>query len=116
MTLRNPLTKENMIDVYLRTKAKEAHLGKMGYNVVTIWEHEYDTAMIQDIDMRTYIDSLEIETPLIPRDSLFGGRTEPFRMKYEVQGGRVNRYIIWISHRCILLFKKRVGILQVILQ
>lgn len=38
------------------------------------WEHQYDGAYKQYIEMRQFVDTHEIPPPLQPRDGFFGGR------------------------------------------
>ena len=95
--LIHPLTGEPMLNVFLRTKEKEKNLQNLGYVVISIWEHTYDMALITDMQMKQYIESLNIETPLVPRECLYGGHTEPFRMHCTVKPTEQIHYVDFTS-------------------
>jgi G:T-mismatch repair DNA endonuclease (very short patch repair protein) len=79
--LKHPLTGESMTECYNRTLARTKYLTKQSYKVTTIWEHEYDHLLLDNPEVKAFVNSLAIESPLTPRDSFYGGRAaESFRL------------------------------------
>ena len=62
-------------ELFAKTRNKERDLRALGMKVISIWEHEFDTLLATYIDARNFVDSLDLEERLDPRDSLTGGRT-----------------------------------------
>ena len=46
-------------------------LKQLGYNVKTIWEHDY-RKLKQTDEMKLFLDTFDIVTDLEPRDALYG--------------------------------------------
>ena len=61
-----------MADLYRETMAREKQITKMGYQVKTIWECDFDRLLKSDGALRIELDAADIVTRLDPRDSLFG--------------------------------------------
>jgi len=70
-------------DLYQGTMDKKIYLESMGYTYISIWECEFDKEIEQNKTIKEYVDSIEIITPLGPRDAFYGGRTEAFKLYHE---------------------------------
>ena len=70
-----PGTQDRACELFAKTRNKERDLRALGMKVISIWEHEFDTLLATDVDARNFVDSLDFEERLDPRDSLTGGRT-----------------------------------------
>lgn len=71
----NPNTNQTALELFTLTQMKERRLRELGLKVVVIWEHEFD-AMTQSNDrLKAFLNQLDLEDRLDPRDSLMGGRT-----------------------------------------
>jgi hypothetical protein len=55
-----------------------------GYKYTEVWEHEYDSDVKTDVSLKEIITRLDLQEPLKPRECLYGGRVEPFRLFTEV--------------------------------
>ena len=88
----NPVVETSMADLYARTIEKKQFLESRGYRYVSIWECEYMRELRENDDMKTFIDSLELVSPLEPRDAFFGGRTEGFKLYEEATDERHIKY------------------------
>jgi hypothetical protein len=64
---------------YERTKNREAELRANGYEVVTMWEHDHKK-ILSDVQLKQRAKQMVECSQLVPRDALYGGRTEVFRM------------------------------------
>lgn len=53
----------------------EKTLGKMGFNVKIIWDHDYDEKMKKDLESRNFCDRLLILEAIRPRDAFYSSRT-----------------------------------------
>ncbi|XP_045186812.2 uncharacterized protein LOC123544812 [Mercenaria mercenaria] len=76
----NARTKCTMDALYKKTVDKQAYLEKMGYKYESIWECDYRTELLKNSDMAAYIKSLDIESPIQPKDAFYGGRAEGFKL------------------------------------
>jgi hypothetical protein len=63
-----------------------------GIKLVEKWECAYKLDTASNIDQSNYIKNNPIEEPLIPRDALFGGRTNAFRLHYKCKPGEKIKY------------------------
>ncbi|XP_053390895.1 uncharacterized protein LOC128553745 [Mercenaria mercenaria] len=72
-----------MGDLYIRTMEKKQYIEANGYKYVCKWEWDFKQELENNPTMKQYIQSLEIVTPLEPRDAFFGGRTEAFKLYEE---------------------------------
>ena len=62
-----------MHQLYIVTIGKSEELRRAGYQVVELWECDYDKRYNKDPDFRTLVDSKFIKLdPLKSRDALFG--------------------------------------------
>ncbi|XP_074619749.1 uncharacterized protein LOC141878657 [Acropora palmata] len=62
-------------ELFEETEAKETNLRAFGYNVVTMWECDWERLKQQCEDIRACLSDHPIHTPLNPRDAFYGGRT-----------------------------------------
>lgn len=82
-TTINPVTEITMGDLYARTMEKKHYIEAQGYTYVAMWECDFKREMAAKPDMRTFVESLDIVSPLEPRDAFYGGRTEGFKLYQE---------------------------------
>ena len=80
-----------------KTRKKERALKKLGYKLVTIWEHQFKQQINQNVQLQEFISQLDVETRLNPRDSFFGGRNNACRLYYEAKPDEVIRYLDFTS-------------------
>ncbi|XP_062615872.1 uncharacterized protein LOC134277560 [Saccostrea cucullata] len=66
-----------------KTLRRTADLEDMGYNVCSIWEHDFDQQVQQDETLQQFVRDLDIPDPLKPREALYGGRTNATRLYCE---------------------------------
>jgi hypothetical protein len=88
----NPVTDMSMSELYARTLEKKQFIESEGYSYTALWECEYRKQLQSNETMKKYIDSLEIVTPLEPRDAFFGGRTEAFKLYEEATADQQIKY------------------------
>ena len=75
----NTINKKNnkyMSDLYKNTMRNDEEIRSKGYNLVTIWEHEFDNSEMSIIPITEY----DLVEPAKIRDAFFGGRTEPIKL------------------------------------
>ena len=73
-TVLVPGTQDRACEWFAKTRNKERDLRALGMKVIRLCEHEFDTLLATDIDARNFVDSLDLEERLDPRDGLTGGR------------------------------------------
>jgi hypothetical protein len=78
-------------DLYERTQKLTELIRENGYNIVEIWECEYNN----DVEILNFkkVWNREVIEPLDPRDALHGGRTEPTKLLYICPKNHKLRYI-----------------------
>lgn len=85
---KNPVTGQTTDMAYFLTQKRSQMITDAGYELITIWECEYDSLMKTDPLLRRVRDELDLpEKPLNIRDSFYGGRVEPFKLYKEVEEG-----------------------------
>ncbi|XP_022093113.1 uncharacterized protein LOC110980591 [Acanthaster planci] len=94
---KHPLNGLTMEELYQTTTDKRQYVMGCGYNLIKKWECEFDTELSQNTDMNTFVSSLEIQTPLIPRDAFCGGRTNATRLHYEAGPNEKIKYVDFTS-------------------
>lgn len=78
-------TDKTLEEAYEYTMKKEETLRSKGYNLVTIWECEWDKQVKENNEPKTFIQECEILEPLNPRDAFYGGRTNAVKLHHEVK-------------------------------
>ena len=96
-TALHPFTGHDMKALYTRTKARETFLLQQGYEVNVIWGHEFRDEINDDIQLRSFIDPLDIKDRLRPRDAFFGGRTNAIKLHHVVTANEKIRYVDFTS-------------------
>lgn len=72
-----PAYKGKIRSLYESTCARAEKIRSMGYNLIEMWEHNFDDMMNSNGEVNEYILSLDYLkiAPLNPRDAFYGGRT-----------------------------------------
>ena len=92
---------------YRETKLKEKRLQELGYMVITKWSCQFNTDMIQNKELRKYVQSLDIQDPINLRDCYFGGRTNALVLHKEFESGEQGHYVDFTSlYPDILKYKR----------
>ena len=71
--------------LHQETMDREEYIRSQGFNIIAIWEHDYDLQLKDDDEMRLFIEDVAIKTPLNPRDAFKGGRVNAFKLYNHVQ-------------------------------
>ena len=72
-TLLHPSTKQSVEELYTVTMKREKELPTRGYKVVTKWEHDFHLDIKRNDNLRTFVNGLDVQERLNPRDSFWGG-------------------------------------------
>lgn len=92
-----PKTQETRHVLYTKTKRRESVIRNLGYNLVTVWEHEFRQSIQESADLRNFILNLDIEEHIDLRESFFGGRTNACRLYYSIEPEEKIRYLDFTS-------------------
>lgn len=66
-----------MKDLFKKTKRIDQEIKDSSYNLITIWEHEFD----RSADMKSIsVEEFDLMTPINPREAFYGGRCETFKL------------------------------------
>lgn len=83
-TMRHPINlNKTMRDVHRETRIQQ--LSQLGYRVKEMWECEWNHMIQADPQLKQFIYTLDIATPLNPREAFFGGRTNAIKFHHKVQ-------------------------------
>ena len=96
-TTKNPKTGQTFEELHSLAMIKKKKLKELGYNYVSIWEHEWLRKVRENEDIRQLIDELDVEERLDPRESFFGGRTNACKLYYKAEEGEKIRYCDFTS-------------------
>ena len=88
---------QTMRDVYEATILKQNALLAEGYNVIVMWECEWEKLKQQEETVRRLVQSFDLAPRLQPRDGFFGGRTNAIKLYHVVQGDEKIHYVDFTS-------------------
>lgn len=84
-----------------QTRAKIQHLTALGYRVKEMWECEWQHMIQSDNHLKEFVETLDIVTPLNPREAFFGGRTNAIKLHHKVEENEQIHYSdIILLHPC----------------
>lgn len=91
----HPIAKSDrsLQELYEHTQKKLAELKRLGYNVVVMWECQWDTQVKNKTYLQAFLDTFEDVEPLEPRDAFFGGRTNAVKLHHIAQNGEQIKYV-----------------------
>jgi hypothetical protein len=81
-----------MGNVLKETLEREQFLKDQGFNVVSIWEHEYDARLRREPEFRQFCKETVVLEPMNPRAAFYGGRTNATKLYHKVSGGEEIHY------------------------
>ncbi|XP_078241110.1 uncharacterized protein LOC140703714 isoform X1 [Pogona vitticeps] len=93
----NPLLGKTYGALFNATQERTAVLRSKGFEVRSIWEHEWKEMVRNDNDVKNYLATADFPDPLAPRDALFGGRTNAIRLYYRAKPGEQILYYDFTS-------------------
>jgi len=95
----NPARQEMMISTHLRHEKRINYLKKKLINCIfeEIWECEYDDLLQYDNEFKLFIKNCELSEPIRPRDALFGGRTNAFKLYHKCNENEEIKYVDFTS-------------------
>lgn len=81
-----------MSELHARIIEKKRFIEDNGYTYVCKWECDFKHDMAYNANMKQCVDSLEIVSPLEPREAFFGGRTETFTLYEKASENKEIKY------------------------
>ncbi len=91
--MRHPRTAQSMEELYALTVEKRTLLRQMGYKYVSIWEHEFLKQKTSDPELQSFVNGLNVQPRLNPRDSFFGGRTNACKLYFNARDDEKVSYV-----------------------
>ena len=88
----NQASNMTMADLHLRTLEKKHYIQQNGYKYVQKWQCHFKREIEDNSEMRQYVQSQELVSPLEPRYAFFGGRTEGFRLYKQATATKQIKY------------------------
>ena len=86
-----------MRDVREETRTKIEQLTVLGYHVKEMWECDWNRMIRTDPQLKKLIDTVDIVTPLNPREAFLGGRTNAIKLHHKVEENKQIKYSDMIS-------------------
>ena len=80
LSQKHPFYGISLHDNYIRTVNMDNDLRNAGYNVIIIWECDFTKFVAVNPYVDKFISNLEITSRICPRDALYGGRCEAFKL------------------------------------
>ena len=74
----------SMGEIYLDTIDRERKIRKAGYQLITMWEKDFDE-MLKEREVQELLQDFTYTEPLLPRDAYYGGRTGACKMYYKAK-------------------------------
>ena len=93
----DPYNKQTMAQRYAQTMEKLRILEEAGITVITKWDHEFRKELKTNPVLRGFVQTLDIEERLEPRDAFFGGRTNAVKLYKKVDEGEKIKYVDFTS-------------------
>ncbi|XP_052795197.1 uncharacterized protein LOC128228116 [Mya arenaria] len=88
----NPVNDMTMGYLYARTLDRQQNIESLGYTYVSKWECDFKKEIQDTPGFQEFIRSVNIVTPLEPRDAFYGGRTEGFKLYEEASNDQEINY------------------------
>lgn len=91
----NPENRQTKMSLLYETSRLRAQkIRELGYELIEIWEHEFDELLKTKPEINAYINTLDHLkfVPLDPRDAFMGGRTGVCKLYHKVKDGEKNLY------------------------
>ena len=83
----NKIAGKTYDQLYCATRRRCDELKRMGFEVRSIWEHEWNHLKNTDDSVKAFLTESQFPDPLNPRDALFGGRTNAITLYYKAHAG-----------------------------
>ena len=93
----DPYNKQSMAQRYAQTMEKVKVLEEAGIKVVTKWYHEFRRQLKNDPELVAFVETLDLEERLEPRDAFFAGRTNAMKMYRKAEEGEKIKYVDFTS-------------------
>ena len=93
-------------ELYNATVAKRMDLLRAGFNVIEVWECEWDRQVEMNAEVKRFLSSFDLVPPLEPRDAFYGGRTGAVYLHAKAEDGEEIRYVDitslypWVNKNC----------------
>ena len=94
----DPYNKQTMAQRYAQTMEKVRILDDAGITVIAKWDHEFCQELKTKETLRDFVETLNIEERLEPRDAFFRGCTIAVKLYKKVEEGGKS---MWTLHRYI---------------
>ena len=86
------LNNASCYEVRERTELKTQALREAGYEVQEMWECDWSQLKKDNTKVKTFVEQLELVSPLNPRDAFYGGRTEAIQLLRDVKDHETIQY------------------------
>ncbi|EFP00492.1 hypothetical protein CRE_21759 [Caenorhabditis remanei] len=84
-------------DLFEATKDREKNITQKGHTVKAIWECELRAQIAKNPEMKTFFEDCRHTHNLRPRESMFGGRTQPFQSYVKADSQYTIEYLDYCS-------------------
>lgn len=92
-----PKTGETAEALYYKTLMREKKIKSLGFNLVTVWEHDFARQLRENDVLNTFVQNLDLQPNINLREAFYGGRTNACRLYHDAQDDEVIRYLDFTS-------------------
>ena len=90
--IKLPRTNQSLEELWALTMKREQSIRSLGFDQVTIWEHEFNQLLRENETAANFVKSFDIQDRLEPRQAFFGGRVNATKLHYKVNGDEQIHY------------------------
>jgi hypothetical protein len=94
---RTPFQQISMAEAFEKTEKRRKYLEDNGFNVVTMWSHDWLRLKKEDGDTAEFVASLNLKPALAPYETFYGGRTNASILEYECKPGEKIHHLDVVS-------------------
>ena len=92
-----PRTDQSMEELYTLTLKREQCICSLGFEHVSIWEHEFNKLLRENETAANFMKSLDLQTRLDPRMAFLGARVNSMKLHYAVNDVKKIHYLDFCS-------------------
>ncbi len=101
------LDDRTMRDVYEDTQTRADLIRRAGYELVEMWECQWNRLKKENESIRSFVQSLDLVTRLEPREAFYGGRTNAVKLHHVTEDDEHIHYVDftslypWVNKNCV---------------
>ena len=91
--IKIPRTGQTLEELWTLTKKREQTIKSMGIEHISIWEHEFQELLRTNEKAKRFVETLDLQERLDPRDAFYGGRVNATKLHYKANAEEKVSYL-----------------------